>query len=79
MNWLSRPAVEAKITDEGVPVQRAVYCDMQGDPLWTYDPYPMTRMEAVGDYVNKFMIPYRVRRVAVCEGTMYVNLEEEKR
>lgn len=60
----------------GVPVFRAVYCDAKGRPIWTDDPYPMSRLDAVGDFMVHNGVSYTVEGVAVCEGTMYVNLEK---
>jgi hypothetical protein len=61
--------------EPGVPVERAVFTDMQGKPLWEEQPYQFSRMSAVGEYLVQAGQPYTVVRVAVCEGCMYVNLE----
>ncbi len=61
----------------GVPVLRAVFSDMKGKPLWTEEPYQFSRISAVGEYLVNKGVPYTVGRVAVCEGTMYANVEQE--
>ena len=61
----------------GVPVLQAVFCDMQGKPLWVERPYQFSRMSSVGEFLVKDGIGYVVGRVAVSEGTMYVNVKQE--
>jgi hypothetical protein len=59
----------------GVPVLRAVFTDFKGKPIWTEGNYQFSRMSSVGDFIVHESKQYVVRRVAVCEGTMYVNFE----
>lgn len=59
----------------GIPIDRAFYTDMRGQLIWEANPYLLNRMYSLGDHLVYQSIPYAVRRVAVSEGVMYVNLE----
>jgi hypothetical protein len=59
----------------GIPVLRAVFTNMQGEKLWTEEPYQFSRISTPDEFLVKDSIQYYVRRVAVAEGVMYANVE----
>lgn len=61
-----------------IDIQRGIYSDEYGIELWRDDPYPMSRGDAVGDYMVRESVGYTVRGVAYHAGTMYVNLKRER-
>jgi hypothetical protein len=58
-------------------VLRGIFADLNGKPLWTAEPCDFTAR--IGESIVHDGTGYMVRRSAVCEGKLYVNLEVTQR